>query len=57
MQTDLMYWYNLVLDNYGCIQKDENNRGAAPPILNIGTVSIKLQPFYPLGRNPQYLSE
>ena len=47
-----MYWYNLVLDSYGCIQKDENNRGATEPILNLGTVSITLQPLYLLGKNP-----
>jgi hypothetical protein len=52
-----MYWYNLVLDNYECIQKDENDGGAAPPILNLGIVSIKLQPLYPLGRIPQYSLE
>jgi len=44
--------YNLVLDNCGCIQKDENIRGEAPPILNLGTVSITLQSLYPSGRNP-----
>jgi hypothetical protein len=57
MQKDLMYWYNMVLDNCGCMQKDENDRGAAPLILNLGTVIITLQPLYPPGRNPHYSLE
>jgi hypothetical protein len=57
MQKDIMYWYNMVLDNCGCIEKDENIRGEAPPILNLGTASITLQPLYPPGRNPQYSLE
>jgi len=47
--------YNLVLDNCGCIEKDENIRGVAPLILILGTVSITLQSLYPPDRNPPLL--
>jgi len=52
MQTDLIYWYNLVLDNYGCIQKDENCRVHLHRFLTLEQSASRSSHFILRGETP-----